>query len=140
MDHRGPPPPPQSRHHKGAKKRKGAAAAADESLKVVYISSPMKVRTSAARFRSLVQELTGKNSDIAPYMDSDGGALVDYRDEGGMLLPDRPPSSSVSNSDDTSTASLLGAVDNVFASQFGGLFSSESFCDDVLGSYHDLIM
>ncbi|KAG6436754.1 hypothetical protein SASPL_101656 [Salvia splendens] len=40
-----------------------------DQLKVVYISSPMKVKTSASRFRSLVQELTGKNSDVSQYMD-----------------------------------------------------------------------
>ncbi|KAL1535131.1 sigma factor binding protein 1, chloroplastic-like [Salvia divinorum] len=103
-----------------------------QSLKVVYISSPMKVRTSAARFRALVQQLTGKNSDIAPYMDSDGGALADYLDHDGTLLPDQPPSS-LSNSD--TSDSLQGAVDNVFGS---GIFSPEM--DDVLGSYHELII
>ncbi|KAL7607312.1 uncharacterized protein LOC111914601 [Lactuca sativa] len=36
-------------------------------LKVVYISSPMKVKTSVSRFRSLVQELTGRDSDISRY-------------------------------------------------------------------------
>ncbi|KAL1564327.1 sigma factor binding protein 1, chloroplastic-like [Salvia divinorum] len=122
MDHRGHHPPPR-KMISNSKKR----------LKVVYISSPMKVRTSQARFRALVQELTGKNSDIAPYMDSDGGALVDYRDDDGTLLPDRP-SSSVSKSDYTTTTSL----DNVIASQLGEIFSSEM--DNVLGSYHDLIM
>ncbi|KAD4982824.1 hypothetical protein R6Q59_002450 [Mikania micrantha] len=38
-----------------------------KKLKVVYISSPMKVKTSASRFRSLVQELTGRDSDISRY-------------------------------------------------------------------------
>ena len=106
----------------------------NQSLKVVYISSPMKVRTSASRFRALVQQLTGKNSDIAPYMDSDGGAL-DYCDHDGTLLPDRPPPS-LSNSD--TSDSLQGAVDDVFASQFSRIFSPEMA--DVLGTYHDLII
>ncbi|XP_047949016.1 sigma factor binding protein 2, chloroplastic-like [Salvia hispanica] len=101
MDHKLPPPP----RKKTSKKR-------DESLKVVYISSPMKVRTSQARFRALVQELTGKNSDIAPYMDSDGAALADYRDEDGTLLPDRP----ISSSDDTTTTPATSdSLGNVFA-------------------------
>lgn len=30
---------------------------------MVYISSPMKVKTSASEFRALVQELTGRDSD-----------------------------------------------------------------------------
>ncbi|KAI3796429.1 hypothetical protein L1987_39099 [Smallanthus sonchifolius] len=38
-----------------------------KKLKVVHISSPMKVKTSASRFRSLVQELTGRDSDISRY-------------------------------------------------------------------------
>lgn len=141
-------------HHKGIKgkgKRKGGG---DESLKVVYISSPMKVRTSVARFRSLVHQLTGKHSDIGPYLDCDEGALVGFRDEDGTLLPDRV-FSSLSNSNDTSTAtpatsdSFLGTVDSAFATaptedRFGGFFSLDSFSDgsraDVLGSYDDLIM
>lgn len=40
----------------------------DSSLKVVYISSPMKVKTSAAKFRTIVQKLTGRDSDISTYM------------------------------------------------------------------------
>ncbi|KAK2985563.1 hypothetical protein RJ640_015199 [Escallonia rubra] len=36
-----------------------------EELKVVYISSPMKLKTSASRFRALVQELTGRDSDVS---------------------------------------------------------------------------
>ncbi|KAF8364933.1 hypothetical protein HHK36_011760 [Tetracentron sinense] len=31
-------------------------------IKVVYISTPMKVKTSASEFRALVQELTGRDS------------------------------------------------------------------------------
>ncbi|KAL6009816.1 hypothetical protein ACLOJK_000245 [Asimina triloba] len=34
-----------------------------KGIKVVYISSPMRVEASASQFRSLVQELTGRDSD-----------------------------------------------------------------------------
>uniref|UniRef100_A0A803NSS0 VQ domain-containing protein n=1 Tax=Cannabis sativa TaxID=3483 RepID=A0A803NSS0_CANSA len=34
-----------------------------KGVKVVYISSPMKVKTSASEFRALVQELTGLRYD-----------------------------------------------------------------------------
>uniref|UniRef100_A0A1D1YV33 Protein MKS1 n=1 Tax=Anthurium amnicola TaxID=1678845 RepID=A0A1D1YV33_9ARAE len=34
-------------------------------IKVVYISNPMRVKTTAAEFKGLVQELTGQDSDIA---------------------------------------------------------------------------
>ncbi|EPS64879.1 hypothetical protein M569_09902, partial [Genlisea aurea] len=50
---------------KNSKKRR--AGSNDSPLKVVYISTPMKVKTSASNFRSLVQQLTGKNSDISQY-------------------------------------------------------------------------
>lgn len=33
-------------------------------IKVVYISNPMKVKTSASQFRALVQELTGQDSEL----------------------------------------------------------------------------
>ncbi|KAL5799384.1 hypothetical protein ACOSQ4_032268 [Xanthoceras sorbifolium] len=44
-------------HHQKRCNKKG--------VKVVYISSPMKVETCASNFRALVQELTGKDSDAA---------------------------------------------------------------------------
>ncbi|XVF07102.1 hypothetical protein REPUB_Repub06bG0109600 [Reevesia pubescens] len=33
-------------------------------VKVVYISNPMKVKTSASKFRALVQELTGQDAEL----------------------------------------------------------------------------
>ncbi|KAG5034954.1 hypothetical protein JHK87_009864 [Glycine soja] len=36
-----------------------------KNVKVTYISSPMKVKTSASNFRALVQELTGQASNVA---------------------------------------------------------------------------
>ncbi|GFZ02438.1 hypothetical protein Acr_15g0010460 [Actinidia rufa] len=41
-----------------------------ESVKVVYISSPVKVKTSASRFRALVQELTGQHSDVSRFAET----------------------------------------------------------------------
>ncbi|GLT64950.1 hypothetical protein SLA2020_374110 [Shorea laevis] len=38
---------------------------AKDGIKVVYISSPMRVKTCASKFRALVQELTGKGSEAA---------------------------------------------------------------------------
>ncbi|XP_019187217.1 PREDICTED: uncharacterized protein LOC109181759 [Ipomoea nil] len=46
----------------------------EKAVKVVYISTPMKVKTSASRFRSLVQELTGRHSDTARIMEANDGA------------------------------------------------------------------
>lgn len=43
-----------------------------KDIKVVYISTPMKFKTCASQFRALVQELTGKDSDVdgVRFMDS----------------------------------------------------------------------
>lgn len=38
-------------------------------VKVVYISDPVRVRTSESEFRAVVQELTGQDSDIAENME-----------------------------------------------------------------------
>lgn len=43
-----------------------------ESVKVVYISTPMKVTTSVSKFKSLVQHLTGRHSDIYRIMETNG--------------------------------------------------------------------
>lgn len=36
-----------------------------QPLKVVYITNPIKIETSALEFRALVQELTGQDADVA---------------------------------------------------------------------------
>ncbi|ONI20925.1 hypothetical protein PRUPE_2G041200 [Prunus persica] len=53
-------PPKQSKRRKS------------KGVKVVYISSPMKVKTSASKFRALVQELTGRDSDAERFMETKG--------------------------------------------------------------------
>ncbi|PIA60143.1 hypothetical protein AQUCO_00400796v1 [Aquilegia coerulea] len=50
--------------HQGKSSSKQAKSK-KKPVKVVYISNPMKVKTSASDFRALVQELTGQDSDIA---------------------------------------------------------------------------
>lgn len=39
------------------------------SVKVVYISTPVKVNISASNFRALVQQLTGRDSDMSRFED-----------------------------------------------------------------------
>ncbi|GAB2220039.1 hypothetical protein Droror1_Dr00007681 [Drosera rotundifolia] len=46
----------------------------NNEVKVVYISTPMKVKTSASKFKDTVQELTGKYSDVVSIMDERGSA------------------------------------------------------------------
>lgn len=48
-------------------------------LKITYISSPVLVRaTTASEFRNIVQELTGKDSDV--------GVLSPHDDDGRLIL------------------------------------------------------
>nr|TKW17332.1 hypothetical protein SEVIR_5G359300v2 [Setaria viridis] len=49
--------------HKGA----GGKGGGKKPIKVLYISNPMRVKTSAAGFRALVQELTGRDADPSKY-------------------------------------------------------------------------
>ncbi|KAK8482638.1 hypothetical protein V6N13_147377 [Hibiscus sabdariffa] len=39
-------------------------AKSKKPIKVVYISNPMKVKTSASKFRALVQKLTGQDAEL----------------------------------------------------------------------------
>lgn len=41
-----------------------------DMFKVVYISTPMKVTICASKFREIVQQLTGPDSDVARFMES----------------------------------------------------------------------
>ncbi|GAV69405.1 VQ domain-containing protein [Cephalotus follicularis] len=66
----------------GVKQMKGRRQSkrSKKDIKVVYISSPMKINTCASKFRALVQELTGKDSDVAlQFMDTDYGAQNSLR-------------------------------------------------------------
>ncbi|XP_060169088.1 uncharacterized protein LOC132599958 [Lycium barbarum] len=89
------------------------------NVKVVYISTPMKVKTSATRFRSLVQELTGRDSDIARIMETNG--MTEFEDIHHELLPTKSSSPSPSPSPSPSS-SLLPAKSSSYSSSV----SSES--------------
>ncbi|XP_061366795.1 sigma factor binding protein 1, chloroplastic-like [Gastrolobium bilobum] len=45
----------------------------NKPIKVVYISNPMKVKTSASEFRALVQKLTGRDAESPPDPSRYGG-------------------------------------------------------------------
>lgn len=49
--------------------KKGRKKNDKKPVKVVYISTPMKVNISASNFRALVQELTGRDSDMSRFED-----------------------------------------------------------------------
>ncbi|KAL6853530.1 hypothetical protein ACP4OV_019559 [Aristida adscensionis] len=60
---------PSGRHRGGGKG--GGGGGGKKPIKVVYISNPMRVKTSAAGFRALVQELTGRHADPSKYSPED---------------------------------------------------------------------
>lgn len=118
-----------------------------KAIKVVYISSPMKVKTSASKFRALVQELTGKDSDAERFMDTNGARdsleiphqTAEYDHQYPSVFPltnscnDQSPST-------TSSESFLGSLDGEFFPSMEGSFMGmlqpslfhESFQLDVL--------
>ncbi|KAA8537340.1 hypothetical protein F0562_026973 [Nyssa sinensis] len=130
-----------------------------ERVKVVYISSPMKVKTSASRFRALVQELTGRHSDVSRLMELNGSFTTDNsshtnRNHQGLRSFEDHDHVSLAPVGDpvrreyspTSSDSFLEPLDDAFISdhmdhKFTELFSSNLFYDslqldqDVLGSY-----
>ncbi|KAF5952495.1 hypothetical protein HYC85_010439 [Camellia sinensis] len=59
-------------HHLKEKERMRKSSkrkSSEISVKVVHISSPVKVKTSASKFRALVQELTGRDSDVSRFVE-----------------------------------------------------------------------
>ncbi|KAK3147405.1 hypothetical protein QOZ80_3BG0281940 [Eleusine coracana subsp. coracana] len=68
--HNGVSKPPV--HHHGGGNRKGGSSRQSSSgrnkgIKVVYISSPMMLTASAEEFRAVVQEFTGRDSNVADH-------------------------------------------------------------------------
>ncbi|KAJ3690461.1 hypothetical protein LUZ61_019625 [Rhynchospora tenuis] len=73
------------------KSPKQANKAKKKPLKVVYISNPVKLTATAAQFRAIVQELTGRDSNIAETMvdefgDSSITDMINPKDELGRDL------------------------------------------------------
>jgi hypothetical protein len=65
--HNGVSKPPVHHHHgKRSGKRKGGTGG-EKGIKVVYISSPLMLTASAEEFRAVVQELTGRHSNVADH-------------------------------------------------------------------------
>ncbi|XP_050233787.1 sigma factor binding protein 1, chloroplastic-like [Mercurialis annua] len=126
-------------------KSKKLSKRSKKGIKVVYISSPMKVETSASKFRALVQELTGKDSDAARFMDTNSGSAeklsaernirVSDEEQGPVVLPfmnSCNDSSSSHGSDSNIFESFdedrfLSPVDGSFMSMFQSNFPIESF-------------
>ncbi|XVF56292.1 hypothetical protein PTKIN_Ptkin06aG0107300 [Pterospermum kingtungense] len=68
----------------------------NKPIKVVYISNPMKVKTSASKFRALVQKLTGQDAEL-PDPTKFTGTDDDLGGDGNQTVPDVANNSSVDN-------------------------------------------
>uniref|UniRef100_A0A7C8YGR5 VQ domain-containing protein n=1 Tax=Opuntia streptacantha TaxID=393608 RepID=A0A7C8YGR5_OPUST len=63
--------------NKGKRRGQKRSELEKHAMKVVYISTPMRVKTSASKFMKTVQELTGRESDVVRIMESFGGSGMD---------------------------------------------------------------
>ncbi|KAK4738987.1 hypothetical protein R3W88_002684 [Solanum pinnatisectum] len=117
-------------------KRKDDHKSKKSNVKVVYISTPMKVKTSASRFRSLVQELTGRDSDIERIMETNG-SITEYEDihrerDDFNKLPAK--SSSLSSSSPSSSLLLAKSSNSSPVSSESNNYFMEPNFDDLFNS------
>ncbi|KAM0875231.1 hypothetical protein ACQ4PT_036921 [Festuca glaucescens] len=70
--HNGVSKPPVHHHRRKGNGKRKEGGGGGKGIKVVYISSPMMLTASAEEFRAVVQELTGRYSNVADY-DAPGG-------------------------------------------------------------------
>lgn len=83
--HNGVSKPPVAR-------RRQSGGGGGKGVKVVYISSPMKLTASAEEFRAVVQELTGRDSNVADHdLDLDGAACYSYSSFQRVVSPTATP-------------------------------------------------
>ncbi|XP_074564193.1 uncharacterized protein LOC141820722 [Curcuma longa] len=85
---------PSPRQTKEAKLRKLL-----QPVKVVHISNPMRVTTSAAKFRGLVQRLTGRHSNVADMVFDHSSVFLDaepaeLQQQSYVLSSSLPPAAS----------------------------------------------
>ncbi|KAI3719676.1 hypothetical protein L6452_20578 [Arctium lappa] len=109
--------------------KKSSCTRKKNKLKVVYISSPMKVKTSASKFRALVQELTGRHSDISRYHGHVGG------DDGGYFHHHAAaPATTTTTSAGTPGDGKAVECSNELGGEMLSSGSEYSFLDDVFRS------
>lgn len=86
------PPPAHHHHHARRKQGRQNGGGGGKGIKVVYISSPMKLTASAEEFRAVVQELTGRDSNVADHdLDLDGAACYSYSSFQRVVSPTATP-------------------------------------------------
>ncbi|KAI4348602.1 hypothetical protein L6164_009309 [Bauhinia variegata] len=90
----------------------------NKPIKVVYISNPMRVETSASKFRALVQELTGQYAEFPPDLTS------------AKFQPDLDHNNSDDGSDSAGGSGTLGGCG-------GHLTESENSVSTKIGHDHN---
>uniref|UniRef100_A0ACD5XVX2 Uncharacterized protein n=1 Tax=Avena sativa TaxID=4498 RepID=A0ACD5XVX2_AVESA len=108
---------------KGGKAGTGGSGA-KKPIKVVYISNPMRVKTSAADFRALVQDLTGRHADPSKYSADEDDAAARVQQE---LSPEGSAAASTPDAGGPGPA----AVPEFAAAAFGDGDEEE---EDIFGS------
>lgn len=122
----------------------GGKGGGKKQIKVVYISNPMRVKTSAAGFRALVQELTGRDADPSKYSpdelggagaeDATAAADLDCGAAHGLMLSPRGAAASC----DTVVASPSPAAADhhpdaaAVAAPYGGDYDDDGFRSQLL--------
>ncbi|XP_027353060.1 sigma factor binding protein 2, chloroplastic [Abrus precatorius] len=111
-------------------------------IKVVYISNPMKIKTSASEFRALVQELTGQDAESPPdpsrfpaagalQVDSDDSSFKNDENDHLKCVVPPPVDPTICEGQPSSIESFEPFDDDVFTPQMieniSGLFPASVF-------------
>ncbi|KAL6989746.1 hypothetical protein U1Q18_015497 [Sarracenia purpurea var. burkii] len=112
-----------------------------EEVKVVYISSPVKVTACVSSFRALVQKLTGRNSDLSRLVQTDCDCDYDSKtslDQGSRGTNGRrseprreSPASSESLFEHSGGALIASSAEEGFLGMFPPSFPFEACEKDV---------
>lgn len=136
MDHRKQQRRPSPRSggssgkHGGKGGSKSGGGGGKKPIKVVYISNPMRVKTNAAGFRALVQELTGRDADPSKYNTDDGF------DDGGAAQELSPEGSAAGSTLDAGAPgpAAAGGRPELAAAAFGDGDRDRDEEEDIFGS------
>lgn len=120
---------PSSGKHKG----KGGGGGGKKPIKVLYISNPMRVTTSAAGFRALVQELTGRNADPSKYS---GGAIDVDESSGGC--PAEPQGTLPSPGSTVESSDAAGPAGHIPAAAYDDDDDDDSFAPQLIDNMYSV--